>query len=344
MIREINNSIDESGNSGLVQITDESGERFLKGAVKDTAITIDRRREIPSTSPVVPSMPVVDITSLPVFTRAPSKVVNIRDLGNQDTIHAVLSNGEQVRLTFDNRREHKPNKKWKKDYRTSRLNHNFFAVDFGLNNWLQDGTLPGGEDKLYTIKPVGSWYVGGRYFRRFAIGGSLFLDFGGSATWYNWKFENKNVRINKNTDDVEFIEDFEIEGIKSKLSASYLNLEIIPMFDFSYGKVRIDDPGVKRNRYTKHKRRNGLRIGVGGYAGYRLDSWTKNVYTDANGEEKKDKEHSTFFLNDIRYGVRAQVELDHEVSIFCNYDLNTVFIQDKGPKLNAVSFGIACEL
>ena len=140
------------------------------------------------------------------------------------------------------------------------------------------------------------------------------------------------------------MEDREITGLKSKLSASYLNIEIVPVFDFSYGKVRTNDSESRRRRYTKHVRPNGFTIGIGGYAGYRLDSWTKNVYKDGNGDEQKDKEGSTFHLNNLRYGARVQIGLDYDFSIFCNYDLNTVFVENEGPKLNAVSFGLTLEL
>ncbi|MFY0651969.1 MAG: hypothetical protein JXQ96_08055 [Cyclobacteriaceae bacterium] len=343
MIREINKSIEASGNVGEVEITDDTGERFLK----DTVVTVDRRKQVQEPVEEIPveEPEVMPVAEAPTPVAEPAvKVMDLKDLGKSDTINAVLSNGEQVRLTFSQEQVQKPKKRRKQDYRTSRLSHNYFAVDFGLNNWLEDGQLPSGEDKLYTIKPVGSWYAGGRYFRRIAIGGPIFVDFGGSATWYSWKFENKSVRILKDADHVEFVEDLGIDGIKSKLSASYINIEIIPTFDFSYGKARVDDPEAKRRRYTKHVRPNGFRIGIGGYAGYRMDSWTKNVYNDANGDEKKDKEGSTFFLNNLRYGARVQIELDYDFSLFCNYDLNTVFVENKGPKLNAVSFGVTMEL
>ncbi|MFT7037278.1 MAG: hypothetical protein ACJA2S_005823 [Cyclobacteriaceae bacterium] len=336
MIREINRSIDSSGNVGVVEITDDTGERFLKDSVAAVEKIIEPVKE------VEPEVQVVEPVEEPI--QKTPQILSIDNLTVKDTINATLPNGDQVRLTFFKDAESEPKKKWNQDYRTSRLSRNYFAVDFGLNNWMQDGELPSGEGTLYTVKPVGSWYVGGRYFRRIAVGGPVFIDFGGSATWYTWKFENKNVRILKNPDNVEFVEDTEITGLKSKLSASYLNIEIVPVFDFSYGKVRTKGLESRRRRYTKHVRSNGFTIGIGGYAGYRLDSWIRNVYKDANGDEQKDKEGSTFHLSNLRYGARVQIGLDYDFSVFCNYDLNTVFVEDKGPKLNAVSFGLTLEL
>ena len=339
MIREINRSVDASGNVGVVEITDDTGERFLKDSVAAVEKIIE------PVQVVEPEVEVPVVEQVKVTIQKMPQILSIDNLTARDTINATLPNGDQVRLTFSKETEPEPEfRERKQDYRTSRLSRNYFAADFGFNNWMQDGELPSGEGTLYTIKPVGSWYVGGRYFRRIAVGGPVFIDFGGSATWYNWKFENKNVRILKNPDNIEFAEDTEITGLKSKLSASYINIEIVPVFDFSYGKVRTKDSESRRRRYTKHVRSNGFTIGIGGYAGYRLDSWTKNVYEDTNGDEKKDKEGSTFHLNNLRYGARVQIGLDYDFSIFCNYDLNTVFVENKGPKLNAVSFGLTLEL
>ena len=342
MIREINESIESADENGVIEITDDSGERFLKDSLK----TVEQPKPVVSPPTPAPAPSPVN----PRSEYVPPRVVDLANLAQGDTIQAVLANGETVRLTFSENEEEKNDyvdrseRRWKQDYRTSRLSRNFFAVDFGLNNWMTDGQLPSGEDNLHAIKPIGSWYVGGRYARRVAIGGPVFIEFGGSATWYSWKFENKNVRIVKDPSEVNFTEDLTISGVKSKLSATYVNFEVMPTLDFSYGKERVDDPEERRRRYTRHIRPNGLKIGIGGYAGYRLDSWTKNVYKDANGEEKKDTEGSTFHLNNLRYGARVMIELDYDFSIFCNYDLNTVFVKDKGPELNAISFGVTLEL
>jgi len=82
----------------------------------------------------------------------------------------------------------------------------------------------------------------------------------------------------------------------------------------------------------------GFRIGAGGYAGYRLASYTKYV-TEEDGDKDKDKDKDSYFLNDFRYGVRLQIGY-RNFDVFVNYDLNELFVEDRGPQVNAFSFGI----
>jgi hypothetical protein len=44
------------------------------------------------------------------------------------------------------------------------------------------------------------------------------------------------------------------------------------------------------------------------------------------------------FASDFRYGLRAEIRVA-DVTLYFNYDLNETFQENKGPKLNALSFG-----
>jgi hypothetical protein len=77
-------------------------------------------------------------------------------------------------------------------------------------------------------------------------------------------------------------------------------------------------------------------IGVGGYVGYRLNSHSKVKYSGGG----KDKEFNNFYLNDFRYGLTAQLGINNFPDLFFNYDFNDLFQNGRGPKVNAVSFGI----
>lgn len=223
------------------------------------------------------------------------------------------------------------------DFNFDRTRHDL-NFEIGMNNWLEDGKFPDQNDRLYAIKPWGSWYVAINSVNRTHLGGVFVLQWGGGISWYNWKMENRSVRINKTPTGVVFSEDPVLEGTKSKLAATYLNVNIVPTLDFG-NRVRksrkLDNGRVRITRY----RNRGVRLGLGGYAGYRIDSWTKFVYNDADGDKKKDKEGGNFFLNNFRYGVRGEFGFN-DVDFFVNYDLNTVFNTGKGPNLHAISFGI----
>ncbi|MEQ9403055.1 MAG: hypothetical protein RIM99_05675 [Cyclobacteriaceae bacterium] len=220
--------------------------------------------------------------------------------------------------------------------RTDRTTHHF-NVDIGLNNWLEDGNFPDANNSPYSVKPFGSWYVGLNSTNRTWVGGPLFIEWGLGLNWYNWKFEDADFRAVKTDTNVDFIDDPNQNGLKSKLTASYLNASFVPMFDFSRGRRRvrsIEAEGIRIKRYS----RKGIRFGMGGYVGYRLGSHTKYIYKEG-GSRDKEKERDNFYLENLRYGLRGQIGWKG-VELFGTYDLNEVFSSGRGPALNAVSFGI----
>ncbi len=220
--------------------------------------------------------------------------------------------------------------------RTDRTTHHF-NFDLGLNNWLEDGSFPDANNSPYSIKPFGSWYVALNSTNRTWVGGPLFIEWGIGVSWYNWKLEDSDFRIVEADDNIDFVSDPNISGIKSKLTASYLNAQLVPMFDFSRGTRRIRSVDAGSIRIRRYSRR-GLRFGLGGYVGYRLGSHTKYIFKDG-GSREKDKEHDNFFLENFRYGLRGQIGWKG-VEFFGTYDLNNVFSSGNGPELNAITFGM----
>ncbi len=223
-------------------------------------------------------------------------------------------------------REVKFNKK--RNYGTSTS----FIFEFAFNNYLSDGKFPSDDDELYAVNPFVSWYVALGSMNSTHISGPLSLDWGANISWYNFKFENERTRIEKLESGLLFYEDPtpDISPIKSKLVVPYLNVTLVPMFVF----------GKRRNSnwepFSYHEN-DGFRIGLGAYAGYRLGSHSKAVYKD-DGDRRRDKERDSFYLNSWRYGARMQMGF-RGVDLFANYDLNDLFVKDKGPQLNAFSFG-----
>lgn len=223
-------------------------------------------------------------------------------------------------------------------------NHHFgtrhhLEFDLGMNNYIKDnGEFPGNDNEQYAVRPWGSWFVGINSNFRTHIAGPLALQWGGGVSWYNFKFEDARTRLEKTPEELLFIRETrtDIDAVKSKLTASYLNLNLVPMLDFRYKtRTKINEEGKReRVRYYKDK---AFRIGLGGYAGYRIGSHTKYKYSDGNIE--KDKDRDSFYLNNLRYGARLQVGF-RGIDLFANYDLNNLFSTKKAPELHGVSFGI----
>ena len=232
--------------------------------------------------------------------------------------------------TASDRDEEDDNRRERRSHRGRRTHHSF-NIDLGTNNYLEDRKFPDANNPLYTVKPWGSWYVGLNSVMRTRVAGKFFLEWGGGVSWYNFKFSNEKTVLTKADNGVLFTEDTRnFDFRKSKLTATYLNAFLIPMIDFGNNS--------RKSTFFDGSHSNSFRLGVGPYAGYHIDSYTKQMYYE-NGEKSKSHNHDSFYLNNIRYGLRLQIGF-RDTDLFFNYDMNELFIENKGPKLNAFSFGI----
>jgi hypothetical protein len=219
---------------------------------------------------------------------------------------------------------------------TPRVRHSV-NFELGMNNYLQDGRFPEADGALYSVKPWGSWYVGINSSHKFYLGGPLFLDWGKGINWYNFKFDNPNVRVDRVEQGIGFIEDPRgLPGIRSKITASYLNMGLVPLFDFSKGRRYVKSHTLEGINFTQYNKR-GFRVGVGGYAGYRIGSHTKYVFQD--NRRQKEKERGNFYLNNWRYGIRGQMGIGG-FDMFFNYDLSPLYVGEASPNLQPFSFGV----
>ncbi len=215
-------------------------------------------------------------------------------------------------------------------YRGKRTTHSL-NFDIGTNNLLKDGKFPDSGNDLYTVKPFGSWYVGINSIQRTRLANKFFLEWGVGVSWYNFKFENQQTIMSKDNVGVNFaIDTRDLDFKKSKLTASYINASFVPVIDFGGNRRK---PMVFDSRNA-----NSFRIGVGPYVGYRIDSYTKQVFEES-GDKKRNRNHDSFYLDNIRYGGRLQIGFQ-DVDLFFNYDMNELFTSGKGPALNAFSFGV----
>lgn len=219
--------------------------------------------------------------------------------------------------------------------------HNDFRIDLGINNFLEDGSSPSENNELYAVRPWGSWYVALKSENDTHIGGALHLLWGGDVSWYNFKFEDESVRIIDGPEMVQFAQSNEAVSFqKSKLTAAYINASVVPMLKFgSRSRYHRKWFGFRGDNWDfGWNADEGFRIGAGMYAGYRIASYAKYV-TKEDGDKEKDRDKDGFYLNNFRYGVRGQIGF-RGVDIFINYDLNELFADNRGPKLNAFSFGV----
>ncbi len=260
--------------------------------------------------------------------------------GIDTTIHVVASN-ENWDNNHDSNDEDDDDEEWNSDgdhhKRSNRKTRQSFNMDLGTNNFLSKGKFPDSNNEQYAVRPWGSWYVGLNSIQRTRLAKKFFLEWGGGVSWYNFKFQDENTLITKDDIKTDFIVDpratdpaLGIDFIKSKLTVCYLNASLIPVLDFG-GRNH------KSRMWDSHS--NGFRVGIGPYIGYKIGSYSKQVFEDADGDKKKDHNHNSFYIQNMRYGARLQLGY-RGTDLFLNYDLNEMFTSGKGPNINAFSFGI----
>ena len=62
-------------------------------------------------------------------------------------------------------------------------------------------------------------------------------------------------------------------------------------------------------------------------------------YEDVDGDNQKVRKKGSFNLNELQYGVQAQLGVKG-VNLFARYALSEMFDAGTGPELNGISFGI----
>jgi hypothetical protein len=239
------------------------------------------------------------------------------------------ANGEETKVIWGS----DSTKTKKKDKGANLYTSKGFNLYLGLNGLT--GKMPEVTTMIYPapylstdseLKPLGSRFVSLDFSNSGTIASgkksALKFMYGFSFDWYNFMFDHNRV-VTKSGGATIFqpLQDTqgnEIELRKNKLTASYITLPIMPYVAFS-------------------KKSAIQMIGLGGYVSYRLDSWTKTI------EEKSDnlrREGSNFNINQVRYGVKAEIGLRRIGELFFNYDLTPLFEKGYGPQLTAFSFGI----
>ncbi len=313
MLRDLNLNIDSSGSdTRRLVIEDESGEKYLS----DTTIVLSETNGVTYDHDGNNEFK-INLWNYRITTK-------IKDWDEYEEEFEGWDDGPD--FTKSTRVEEGPRSSSK------------IAIELGMNNYLENGDFPDANGAPYAVRPWGSWYVALGWSRANYVSRTLFFEWGGNVSWYNFKLEDAQIVIHKGLDRVEFNPlPSEFNGKKSKLTASFFNVSFVPMFDFSHNKRKVkslESGSIKIENYKKQ----GFKIGLGVYGGYRLGSHSKIKFSK-DGDTDKNKEHSSFYLQNWRYGLRMRMGIK-SLDLFFNYDLNELFSKGRGPELNAFSFGI----
>lgn len=159
------------------------------------------------------------------------------------------------------------------------------------------------------------WNIGGQYRRLLSQKQNISIGIGLELAWNNLRWQTDDF-LSKTQDSIEFISVNVEEVHKNKLSIFGLSVPII---------------------FYKTFEKN-WRIGVGGCADWRLQSFSRTAYRQA-GQTFDSKNFSDFHLQPVRLGVQVEAKYKF-LRVFSKYDFSTLFELNKSKKTNLWTFGI----
>jgi hypothetical protein len=246
----------------------------------------------------------------------------IQQIGNDHgQLNISTEKKDTTRLQLGNRKIMIIGGETKKEKKKKDIKHIWAGVELGLNGYSNIAgatTLPGSS--MYTLDYLRSTVVNINPFER---NFKLYKNYIALTTGLGFQFNR-----------FMFEKDFSIIPLKSgllevnsntlfkknMLKASYLTIPLLIQFN------------------TNEKHEKSFHVAIGGQFGLRLGSRTKQVWND-DGDKKKEITISNFNLNPIQYGLTARIGYGN-FNIFANYNLSSMFKNNKGPELYAFQIGV----
>jgi len=201
-----------------------------------------------------------------------------------------------------------------------------FVFATGINNLATDGKVAG-SDFRYLGSHFYEW--GNTYNTRLLKNNNLLhLKYGYSVMYNNLRPTDNRVFV-KNGDQTN-LEVSATHLDDSRFRNVYLVAPLHLEFDFSKNKSK-DGKAF----FQSHQ---SVRVGLGGYAGFRLKSKQFQIFEDTDGNDITVKEKGDFNVNSFIYGVSAYIGYK-ETSLYVKYDLNPMF-ENNTVKQNNISLGV----
>lgn len=189
-----------------------------------------------------------------------------------------------------------------------------FSIYLGFNNFTQSPAGFGGDGG--TFRPIGSRFVALAWQKRIplAVSGStkLRLITGPEIAWNNFRFEGNDKLVERNNELI--VEASPVDLHRSKFVTTQLNLPLILNVSF----------------------RSGFTLGMGAYAGIRLDSYTKEKPEGA----RANRTHGSFNLNPVRWGLTTELGFRGTAKLFGRYEPNSPFRAGQGPNAGVWAVGV----
>ena len=253
------------------------------------------------------------------------------DEGN-DNVFTIGNKTFRFNVKDGNHKERDSKRKERHKRKSQRRTTSQLVFAMGVNNVLEDGQLESLNDSEYKFWQSHFYEVGWTWKSRMNKNpGIFYFKYGVSFLWNNLRLEENRIHV-KNGDLTE-IETFGNQLTESRLRHVQMNFPVHFEWDLSKNKTYKDGT-------VKDKTNKSVRLGVGGFLGFKLGTRQYLEYKDVNRVDIKEVQYNNFNMNTINYGISAYLGY-RSTSFYVKYDLNPLF---KNTQTRNISLGIRLDL
>ena len=308
--REFLKSEVESVNQRLEkgEITQVEADNLKKEYAEKRALNIENR------------IAIID-NKIALLQRNQAYIANESDEGN--TFKISIGDSEDGSLIYIGSKKNKPRIYDKRS--TSDL---VFAI--GFNNAIIEGENI--DDSPYKLGGSGFVELGWAWKTRlFTNSNAVRFKYGFSFTWN--KLDIKDNKYIVEDDGEIFLEEFPTNLNKAKFRTT--NLVFPVHFEFGPSKR------IEGDNYFRYSTNDKFKIGLGGYAGFNLQTLQKLKYKD-DGRKVKDKIKNGYNTTDLVYGLSGYIAFD-DIALYVKYDLSPIF-KNQIVEQNNISVGLRFDM
>jgi hypothetical protein len=217
-------------------------------------------------------------------------------------------------------------------FKTSRRTTTQFVLAMGVNNVLNNDKLSSLNDSEYKFWQSHFYELGWTWKTRLTKDPSqVYFKYGVSFLWNNLRLKENRIHV-KNGDDTE-IQTYGNQLSESRLRHVQMNFPMHLEWDLSKNKTYKD--GREKDRTN-----NAIRLGAGGFVGFKLGTRQYLEYNDVNGVDVEEVQFDNFNMNTVNYGLSAYLGYK-STSFYVKYDMNSLF---KNTDTRNISLGIRLDL
>lgn len=239
---------------------------------------------------------------------------------------------ERIVISFPKHKNTEKYKKWKDSISNAseRRTTTQFVFAAGVNNLVTDKAVAY-SDYRYWGSHFYEWGFTSNT-RLFKNDNLLHLKYGFSVMYNNLRpTGNRLFVVNGDQTNLEIST---VNLKDSRFRNVYVTAPVHLEFDFTKAKKNAEGKTIFRTH-------EGVRFGIGGYAGFRVKSKQILKFSD-EGHDVTVKEKGGFNVNDFIYGVSTYLGYG-ATSLYLKYDLNPLF-KDNAIKQNNISLGVRFDL